>query len=246
MSKTGSRGTPASTTSTGKGQTLGSPEHHYAVLSRRGVLQRRFLPGQPQGLLHRAFSVFLFDAEDRLLLQQRAASKITFPRVWTNTCCSHPLHAQDPCEVDRPSAVEDGTVVGAKRAAVRKLRHELGIPAEQLPLHAFKYLTRLHYCAADTRTWGPQAEWGEHEIDYILFLRANVLLQPNKEEVDDVKYVSLPDLRSMMADPSLLWSPWFRIIADNLLQPWWQDLDQTLKTDKFVDLRPIHTLCSLT
>ena len=47
----------------------------------------RFIPTQPRGKLHRAFSVFLFDKNDRLLLQQRAASKITFPSVWTNTCC---------------------------------------------------------------------------------------------------------------------------------------------------------------
>ena len=165
--------------------------------------------------------------------------------VWTNTCCSHPLYAQDPCEVDQPHAVQDGTVLGAKRAAVRKLGHELGIPAEQLPLAAFKYLSRLHYCAADVKTWGPQAEWGEHEIDYILFLRADVSLEHNVEEVDAAKYVSLPELRSMMADPSLLWSPWFRIIADNLLHQWWQDLDRTLFTNDFVDLRSIHTLDSL-
>lgn len=49
-------------------------------------------------------------------------------------------------------------------AAVRKLGHELGIPEAQLPLDAFRYLTRLHYCAADTGTYGPSAEWGEHEV----------------------------------------------------------------------------------
>lgn len=44
------------------------------------------------GLLHRAFSVFLFNSENKLLLQQRATEKITFPDMWTNTCCSHPLN----------------------------------------------------------------------------------------------------------------------------------------------------------
>ena len=57
---------------------------------------RRFNAAQPAGLLHRAFSVFLFNSENKLLLQQRAACKITFPRVWTNTCCSHQLHGYDP------------------------------------------------------------------------------------------------------------------------------------------------------
>ena len=51
-----------------------------------------------------------------------------------------------------------------QRAAVRKLGHELGIPKGQLPTDAFKYLTRLHYCAADTDTYGLNAAWGEHEV----------------------------------------------------------------------------------
>ena len=54
----------------------------------------RFTPDQPRGALHRAFSVFLFSPDGKLLLQQRAASKVTFPAVWTNTCCSHPLAGQ--------------------------------------------------------------------------------------------------------------------------------------------------------
>ena len=60
----------------------------------------RFTTDSPAGLLHRAFSVFLFDEEGRLLLQQRAADKITFPSVWTNTCCSHQLYGYEPSEVD--------------------------------------------------------------------------------------------------------------------------------------------------
>lgn len=50
------------------------------------------------GMLHRAFSVFLFDRQGRLLLQQRADDKITFPSYWTNTCCSHPLNKPDELE----------------------------------------------------------------------------------------------------------------------------------------------------
>ncbi|EFN53784.1 hypothetical protein CHLNCDRAFT_53578 [Chlorella variabilis] len=203
----------------------------------------RFEAGQPRGLLHRAFSVFLFDSDNKLLLQQRAASKITFPKVWTNTCCSHPLHGYNPTEIDFPADIAAGMTPGAQRAAVRKLQHELGIPAAQLPLEQFKYLTRLHYCPADTGTWGPQAEWGEHEMDYILFVRADVTVQPNAEEVMDTKYVSLGELRQMMHPSSgLLWSPWFRIIAENFLEGWWRDLDATLTTDKHVDTQCIHKI----
>ena len=60
----------------------------------------KFISTQPRGQLHRAFSVFLFDTQNRLLLQQRASSKVTFPSVWTNTCCSHPLSGQQPPEED--------------------------------------------------------------------------------------------------------------------------------------------------
>jgi isopentenyl-diphosphate delta-isomerase len=74
----------------------------------------QFTAQQPRGLLHRAFSVFLFGPDGRLLLQQRARSKITFPGVWTNTCCSHPLHGQSPLEVDSPEDIAAGTVMGAK------------------------------------------------------------------------------------------------------------------------------------
>jgi isopentenyl-diphosphate Delta-isomerase len=48
-----------------------------------------------KGMLHRAFSVFIFNSKGELLLQQRASEKITFPDYWTNTCCSHPLYTPD-------------------------------------------------------------------------------------------------------------------------------------------------------
>ena len=78
------------------------------------------------GLLHRAFSVFLFDSRSRLLVQQRAREKITFPAMFTNTCCSHPLYREEEME-------EEGGR-GVLRAAQRKLQHELGIPEEQVTL----------------------------------------------------------------------------------------------------------------
>ena len=204
----------------------------------------RFVEGQPNGLLHRAFSVFLFDSDGKLLLQQRAASKITFPNVWTNTCCSHPLHGYNPTEVDGPEHVQDGSVPGAKRAAIRKLNHELGIDTGSLGIQDFKFLTRLHYCARDDVTWGAESEWGEHEMDYILLCRANnVVLNPNPEEVQATKYVTLEELEHMMQpDNGLLWSPWFRIIAERFLPGWWKDLDRALTTDAHVDTQTIHNI----
>lgn len=82
------------------------------------------------GMLHRAFSVFLFNSKSELLLQKRSSAKITFPNCWTNTCCSHPLHCAE--ELDEKDHV------GVKRAVRRKLNHELGIPQEQVLVHTTK------------------------------------------------------------------------------------------------------------
>lgn len=115
----------------------------------------QFNPDAPRGILHRAFSVFLFDAStNEMLLQKRASTKITFPNVWTNTCCSHPLHGMEPAEVDGAEDVKDGSVRGVKYAAIRKLEQELGIPIDTFEVDQFKFLTRLHYWAADTVTHG--------------------------------------------------------------------------------------------
>ncbi|WPT17977.1 Isopentenyl-diphosphate Delta-isomerase II [Picochlorum sp. SENEW3] len=205
----------------------------------------RFEGEQPRGLLHRAFSVFLFDQDDRLLLQQRAGSKITFPHVWTNTCCSHPLYGYEPTEVDTKEDVCNGSAPGAAQAAIRKLEHELGISPETFSSSEdFKFLTRLHYCARDEKTWGPDAPWGEHEMDYILFAKVpNVVLNPNADEVQATAYVTRAELKEMMEpNNGLLWSPWFRIIAETFLEEWWDDLEATLTTNKHVDAKTIHSI----
>lgn len=112
-----------------------------------------------KGMLHRAFSVFLFTPDGKLVIQQRALTKVTFPGyfgAWwptvcwysrdchvfyviapANTCCSHPLYT--------PAELEASEQLGVKRAAIRKLEHELGIPPEDVPIDSFTYITRVHY-----------------------------------------------------------------------------------------------------
>lgn len=92
------------------------------------------------GLLHRAFSVFLFNNEGKLLIQQRASEKITFPGLWANTCCSHPLW-------DFENELIEENQLGVKNAAIRKLHHELGIDTKRFTVDDFTYLTRIHYKA---------------------------------------------------------------------------------------------------
>ena len=177
------------------------------------------------GLLHRAFSCFLFDSKTKkLLLQQRASEKITFPDMWTNTCCSHPL--AHPAEAGKGDLVSN--VEGAKRAAIRKLDHELGIKPEQVPFSDFDFLSRIHYLAPS------DGKWGEHEIDYILFIEADVTLDVNKNEVQDTRWVSADELKQMFQDvesktgqdKALKYTPWFKLICEGLLFKWWKAMIQ--------------------
>ncbi|RHZ59357.1 hypothetical protein Glove_364g11 [Diversispora epigaea] len=179
-----------------------------------------------KGLLHRAFSVFLFDSENKLLLQQRSDDKITFPSQWTNTCCSHPLNT--------PLELEETNQIGVRRAAQRKLQHELGIKQEQLPLEDFVFLTKIHYLAPS------DGIWGEHEIDFILIIRADVNFEANKNEVKAVEYISKEDLQKKFQNPGdWKFTPWFKLICENFLFDWWEKLDN-LEESK--DIHKIHRL----
>jgi isopentenyldiphosphate isomerase len=121
----------------------------------------------------------------------------------------------------------------------------IGIIANDIPITEMKYLTRLHYWAADVVTHGPLSPWGEHEIDYILFIKINKEFSytANPEEVMNTRWVTYNELSKMMTPGNgLRWSPWFRMIAekDGLLKSWWENLDETLTTDKYVDYDTIH------
>ncbi|KAH8172919.1 NUDIX domain-containing protein [Sarocladium implicatum] len=182
-----------------------------------------------KGLLHRAFSVFLFNDKNELLLQQRASEKITFPDMWTNTCCSHPLGIPGETGSTLPDAIE-----GVKRAAQRKLDHELGIKKEQVPIEKFQFLTRIHYKAPS------DGKWGEHEVDYILFIKANVDLDPSPNEVQATQYVSADKLKQLFEDPSLKFTPWFKLICNSMLFEWWEHLDSGL--DKYLNEQEIRRM----
>ncbi|KAJ3116065.1 isopentenyl-diphosphate delta-isomerase idi1 [Physocladia obscura] len=168
-----------------------------------------------KGLLHRAFSVFLFNSDGKLLLQQRADEKITFPGYWTNTCCSHPLAVEDE--------VEEENQIGARRAAQRKLEHELGIPLGQVELDQLEFLTKIHYLAPS------DGIWGEHEVDYIFIAQANVEVNPSPNEVKSVRYVTKEELKELFAtaeSKGILLTPWFRLICESFLYKWWDNLDK--------------------
>lgn len=169
--------------------------------------------------LHRAFSVFLFDSQGRMLLQQRAPTKITFPSFWTNTVCSHPLYT--PKELGKLD--NNNSVQGAKHAALRKLTHELGVQPGHITLDDLHYMTRILY-----RAPCDDGIWGEHELDYVFFAQKDVPLQPEPNEVCNVKYVAIDDLKDMFTEAdqtqgiSLKLTPWFRHIVQSFAWDWWK------------------------
>lgn len=187
---------------------------------------------ESENLLHRAFSVFLFNSKFELLLQQRSATKVTFPLVWTNTCCSHPLY--------RDSELIEENFLGVRNAAQRKLLDELGIPPEDLPVDEFIPLGRILYKAAS------DGKWGEHELDYLLFIVRDVNLHPNPDEVADVKYVNRDQLKELLrkadaGEDGIKLSPWFRLVVDNFLPKWWDHVERgTLQ--ETADMETIHKL----
>ncbi|KAL3523319.1 hypothetical protein ACH5RR_016153 [Cinchona calisaya] len=187
---------------------------------------------ESENLLHRAFSVFLFNSKYELLLQQRSATKVTFPLVWTNTCCSHPLY--------RESELIEENSLGVRNAAQRKLLDELGIPAEDVPVDEFTSLGRMLYKAPS------DGKWGEHELDYLLFIVRDVKVNPNPDEVADVKYVNREELKELLrkadaGEGGLKLSPWFRLVVDNFLFKWWEHVEKgTL--GEVADMKTIHKL----
>uniref|UniRef100_A0A668ASF1 isopentenyl-diphosphate Delta-isomerase n=1 Tax=Myripristis murdjan TaxID=586833 RepID=A0A668ASF1_9TELE len=166
--------------------------------------------------------------EEKLLLQQRSDAKITFPGCFTNTCCSHPLHTA--------SELEEKDAIGVRRAAQRRLKAELGIPMEQVTPDEMTYLTRIHYKAQS------DGVWGEHEIDYILFMQKDVEVNPDPNEIKSHCYVTKEQLKEMLEKAKrkeLEITPWFSLIAETFLFKWWDNLSN-LK--QFMDHDCIHRM----
>ena len=140
-----------------------------------------------KGVLHRAFSVFLFNEKGETLLQQRAADKYHSPLLWTNTCCSHPREGE--------SVVE---------AANRRVCEELGIsPASITNLHSdFHFVYRAEFDNGLI----------EHELDHVLVGRYEGHCQLNPKEVAAVKWMAMDTLFRDVEEHPDQYTAWFKII----------------------------------
>jgi len=153
------------------------------------------------------------------VLQQRSLAKITFPGIWANTCCSHPLSV--------PSELVEDEALGVRTAARRKLEQELGIDPRDVPLDSFTWVTRVHYVGASEEKAGGEPVWGEHEIDWILMCAPphEVRVSPNPNEVAATRAFTQAGLREWMATRAAHGgqvSPWFGVMEESgLLYKWW-------------------------
>ncbi|GAA0469912.1 isopentenyl-diphosphate Delta-isomerase [Streptomyces stramineus] len=136
---------------------------------------------QAPGKLHRAFSVFLFDAEGRMLLQQRALTKYHSPGVWSNACCGHPYPEEAP-----------------EAAAVRRTHEELGLKAANLlPAGTVTY-------------YHPDEISGlvEHEYNHLFVGIVDQPTDPDPEEVHATRFVTQRELAELQAEkPFSAWFP---------------------------------------
>ena len=167
-----------------------------------------------KGIRHRAFSVLIFDSEDRLLMQQRSIEKITFPGIWANSCCSHPLDIEN----------ENGDEIeGVIHASKRKMFQELGIPEEVSSSWDYNHIGRFEYsCRWDD-------EWIEHEIDHVLIVRASPELSINENEIMDTRWLTHEEINQMLEGENewknSIIAPWFRMIWKHFIEPHYPDME---------------------
>lgn len=140
---------------------------------------------QAPGQLHRAFSVFLFDEEGRLLLQRRALGKYHSPGVWSNTCCGHPYPGEGPFA-----------------AAARRVYEELGVSPSLMAEAG-----TVRYNHPD-----PASGLVEQEYNHLFVGLVQAPLRPDPEEVEETAFVTAQELAERHA--SAPFSAWFMTVLD--------------------------------
>lgn len=140
------------------------------------------------GNLHRAFSIFIFNSKNQLLLQQRALTKYHSAGLWTNTCCSHPRPQEE-----------------VLLAAHRRLQEEMGFDCDLKEIFTFKYKADL------------EDNLIEHELDHVIigYYNKEPILNPN--EVSDYKFVEIDWLRKDIKENSELYTVWLKICFERVI-----------------------------
>jgi len=148
-----------------------------------GIMEK--IEAHEKAKLHRAFSVFIYNSKNELMLQQRALTKYHTPGLWTNTCCSH-------------QKLEESNIEAGKR----RLQEEMGFSTELKETISFIYKAPFENGLT------------EHEFDYILVGEYQNDPQPNPDEVHDWKWMSLDNIENDINKNPSLYTEWFKIIFE--------------------------------
>jgi len=135
-----------------------------------------------KGVLHRAFSIFVFNSANELLLQQRSGEKMLWPSYWSNTCCSHPRRGET-----------------MQQAVARRLRQELGFDCPLEYLYKFKYHAQFGAIGA------------EHEFCYVYYGRYDGPVDVNVNEIAAWRFVGVEALETELAEAPDTFTPWFKM-----------------------------------
>ncbi len=143
------------------------------------------LEAHQKGVLHRAFSVFILNRQNALMLQQRAWDKYHSPGLWTNTCCSHQREGED-----------------SLAAGKRRLQEEMGLEAPLTPLFTFIYKAPFDNGLT------------EHELDHVLLGYSEQSPNPNPHEVADWQWMPLEEVQRKLTEQPEQFTVWFKIIFE--------------------------------
>jgi isopentenyl-diphosphate delta-isomerase len=137
-----------------------------------------------EGKLHRAFSVFIVNSDNKMLLQKRAAKKYHSPNLWTNACCSHPAPSEN-----------------IFNAAKRRLNEELGMEIiDMKKIFTFQYKAEL------------ENDLIEHELDYVLWAKSDEVVKLNADEASDFIFLSKEEIKIKIAENPEQFTVWFKLI----------------------------------
>jgi len=134
------------------------------------------------GMLHRAFSLFIFDLAGALLMQQRSTSKRLWPLYWSNSCCSHPRRGESMDEATR-----------------RRLQDELNIEAELEFVYKFAYQASYGELGA------------ENELCWVYLGRTTGTIVPNRNEIADTRLMGATELQHELDTNPEQFTPWFKL-----------------------------------
>ncbi len=148
------------------------------------------------GILHRAFSIYVFDDRSRLLIQKRSQDKLLWPSYWSNTCCSHPRWGE-----------------GLARSAQRRLYEEIGITATVSPVFKFQYHAKF------------QEVGSENELCTVFIGSANGVGAVDPTEVSDWSFIDPAELDAHLNGSADNYTPWLQLGWRTLREKHWKQVD---------------------